>query len=66
VCVLCNLGEKSMSGQGELLRLEIPVGFDPQALSKIIMENKEKEIGSEKSPKGGTSSKRPKPIGKIK
>lgn len=30
VCALCNLGERSQLGQGELLRLTCPPGFTPE------------------------------------
>lgn len=30
VCALCNLGERSQLGQGELLRLSCPPGFTPE------------------------------------
>lgn len=32
VCVLCNLGERSQLGQGELLRLCCPEGFTPEKI----------------------------------
>lgn len=30
VCALCNLGERSQLGQGELLRFTCPEGFTPE------------------------------------
>ncbi|ERL89633.1 hypothetical protein D910_06998 [Dendroctonus ponderosae] len=32
VCALCNLGERSQLGQGEMMRLSCPEGFTPQRL----------------------------------
>jgi hypothetical protein len=54
-----------MLGQGDLIRLEIPVGFDPQSVSKgLIASRIEKENSSDKSPKFNSSARRSK--GKIK
>ena len=54
-----------MLGQGELLRLEIPVGFDPQSVSKGLIASKiETENSSDKSPKLNSSTRRLK--GKMK
>ncbi|ODN00515.1 Histone-lysine N-methyltransferase 2C, partial [Orchesella cincta] len=68
VCAFCNLGERSMLGQGDLLRLEIPEGFDPVAVSSgLTVKGKlEKDVNSEKSLKPGFSCRRQKGAGKMK
>ena len=59
-CALCNLGERSMLGQGELMRFEIPNGFDPHSVSKglIISSRSEKDNSSDRSPKQNNFSSR--------
>ncbi|CAG7629500.1 unnamed protein product [Allacma fusca] len=67
LCALCNLGERSMLGQGELIRLEIPIGFDPQSVSRGLSTSfkNEKDNSSDRSPKPNFSSRRSKGV-KIK
>ncbi len=68
VCAFCNLGERSMLGQGDLIRLTVPDGFDPVAVSTgLSLKNKiEKDTNNEKSLKSGFSSRRQKGSGKMK
>ena len=42
-----------MLGQGDLIRLEIPNGFDPQSVSKglSVSSKSEKDNSSDRSPK---------------
>lgn len=56
VCVVCNLGERSQLGQGELLRLTCPEGFTPrrvQPLGEATPEVTETIDNGDKSPRGG-------------
>lgn len=52
VCALCNLPEKSQLGQGEMLRLVCPEGFDPRKSSAStptrdgMMSPSQESIGS--------------------
>lgn len=69
VCVFCNLGERSMLGQGELLRLEISEGFDPVAAAKglTVIRKGESVCASDKCQKpGGLFARRQKGSGKMK
>jgi hypothetical protein len=67
---ICNLGERSMQGQGDLLRLEIPPGgFDPLAVSKTLLpKSKIERDGNsvDKCQKLGLFSRRQKGSGKMK
>lgn len=64
VCAFCNLGERSMLGQGDLLRIEIPEGFDPAAVSAglTLKVKSEKDINNEKAHKPGFSCRRQKGV----
>lgn len=68
LCAFCNLGERSMLGQGDLQRVEIPEGFDPVAVAtRLTLKNKtEKDVNNEKSQKTGLSCRRQKGAGKMK
>lgn len=67
MCVFCNLGERSMLGQGDMLRIEIPEGFDPVAVAtRLTLKNKtEKDVNNEKAHKT-FSCRRQKGGGKMK
>lgn len=68
VCAFCNLGERSILGQGDLLRIEIPEGFDPVAVSSglTVKSKTEKDSSNEKINKQGFSCRRQKGSAKIK
>lgn len=60
VCVVCNLGERSQLGQGELLRLSSPEGFIPRRISPselgdsmLTNEPEPERENGDKSPRGG-------------
>ncbi|CAG9863833.1 unnamed protein product [Phyllotreta striolata] len=70
VCALCNLGERSQLGQGEMLRLNCPEGFSPEkVISEQILERAlqapDKECG-DKSPKGPVTCRRQKSFNKCR
>lgn len=58
VCALCNLSERSQLGQGELLKLLVPVDFTPEK-STNREENLESPVdvpaSGDKSPRAGNS-----------
>lgn len=60
VCALCNLGERSQLGQGELLRLVVPEDFRPEKLASRDLGEVENFIDThnsdDKSPRACTSS----------
>lgn len=57
VCVVCNLGERSQLGQGELLKLSCPEGFIPSRIRPEDVasqsEAAEPDNYGDKSPRGG-------------
>ncbi|XP_050308382.1 histone-lysine N-methyltransferase 2C-like isoform X2 [Anthonomus grandis grandis] len=61
VCALCNLGERSQLGQGEMLRLNCPEGFTPQRapseFGSSSNQQHERDAG-DKSPRGPVTCRR--------
>ncbi|XP_052871048.1 histone-lysine N-methyltransferase 2C-like, partial [Anopheles cruzii] len=49
-CILCNLGERSQLGQGEMLRIEITIPAD-QLASALTQEDKTHSLAGDRSPR---------------
>jgi hypothetical protein len=49
VCALCNLGERSQLGQGDLMKFTCPEGFTPHKMSSLAAERGESDLMSPSS-----------------
>jgi hypothetical protein len=74
LCILCNLGERSQLGQGEMLRLEVSTIDDDDNNKSLLpsptFEEKNSSFDDEKAPTGLTSqqaiNRRQKGVNKCK